>query len=361
MSTARVNWKQVGAVAGSYIALLVGGAFSTGQEAMQFFVAHGSGGFLGLSLCCVVMVYMSWSLLSAGRRENFKTNEEVFRYFCGNSAGVVITWYTIFMIVAVYGVMLAGVAATLEQAYGLPLGYGSGLMALCCMTTALLGLKRIVGFLGFVGPLVVLFTVITAVAALFYSSTDLKDGLQASREITFLKVSNSWWFSCLVYVGLAVPGLAGFLPLVGSTMTGRREVRAVSLVGPLLFIGALAVLTLVLITNVTMVHETEVPLMVIAINISPLYGSLFGAVIFLGIYTTVTPMLWTICRRFAVEDSMRYRTLIVGITLVCWVGGGLIPFGQLVNWIYPSVGYVGLFILCCQIYTDIKRWRALSI
>tara|TARA_A100001037_G_C15088819_1_gene608007 strand:+ start:297 stop:1382 length:1086 start_codon:yes stop_codon:yes gene_type:complete len=360
MMHAHTDWRQVGVVAGSYLALLVGGAFATGQEAIQFFVAYGAYGFLGLALCCLAMIYMSWSFLSAGRREKFSTNEEVFRYFCGDSAGKVVTWYTIIMIIAVYGVMLSGIAATLEQAYGIPASYGAGLMALCCMTTALLGLNRIVRFLGFVGPLVVIFTLITAIGALFNSAIDLKAGLQASREIAFLKVSNSWWISCFLYVGLATPGLAGFLPLVGATMAGGREVNAVAVVGPVLFIGALAILTFVLITHVTMVHAAEVPLMTIAINVSPLYGSVFGAVIFLGIYTTVTPMLWTICRRFAAENSFLYRILIVGITLICWIGGGLIPFGKLVNWIYPSVGYVGLFIVSCQIYRDIKRWRTTS-
>ena len=72
--------------------------------------------FFGLAVCCALMVYTCASLMKAGKHQNLQTNEHVFRYFCGRVIGVCMTWYTMILIVAVYGVMLAGVAATLEQA-----------------------------------------------------------------------------------------------------------------------------------------------------------------------------------------------------------------------------------------------------
>ena len=89
------NWIRITSISGAYMALLIGGAFATGQEAMQFFVAFGFKGLIGLIICGLIMVYTCYSLLNAGRNNDLKTNEDVFRHFCGNWLGTFMTWYTI--------------------------------------------------------------------------------------------------------------------------------------------------------------------------------------------------------------------------------------------------------------------------
>ena len=42
-------------------------------------------------------------------------------------------------------------------------------------------------------------------------------------------------------------------------------------------------------------------------------------------------------------------------SLVCWFGGNLLPFGELINLIYPSIGYVGLILMFCLIYRDVSE------
>ena len=152
-------------LSGAYIALLIGGAFATGQEAMQFFVGYGAFSLPGLVLCLLLMVYTSWSLIRAGKTRNLVNHEQAFRYFCGDIIGVVMTWYTMLMIVTVYGVMLSGVGATLEQAYGLPTLIGSSLMAFCAAGTLLLGLQGIIKLLGVIGPAIVFLTIATAIGS----------------------------------------------------------------------------------------------------------------------------------------------------------------------------------------------------
>ncbi|MBA59826.1 MAG: hypothetical protein CMQ40_11750 [Gammaproteobacteria bacterium] len=347
----------VARVSGAYMALLIGGAFATGQEAMQFFVGYGPYGFGGLLVCCVLMIYTCWSLMRAGKEQNLRTNEEAFRYFCGKHLGIAMTWYTMVMIVAVYAVMLSGVAATLEQAYGLPIHLGASLMAVFATGTLLLGLQRIIEVLGVIGPVIVILTLVTATASLFDGGFDLEKGFLVGTDLEMLRASDNWLFSGVLYVGLAMPGLAAFLPLVGSTMASEAEINGISLAGPICFIGAMAIVVLALIGNLESVLGAEVPVLVLATEVFPIYGSIFAVVIFLGIYTTVTPLLWTVCRRFFPEDTSRFRILALGLTLVCLLGGNLLPFGQLINWIYPSIGYVGLLFMCCLIYKDIQDLR----
>ena len=104
------------------------------------------------------------------------------------------TWYTMIMIVAVYGVMLGGVGATLEQAYGLPVIAGSSLMAICATITLLLGLNRIIEVLGIIGPIIVLFTLFTAITSLFDGSLNIEEGVRSVNGLEILKASDNCFY-----------------------------------------------------------------------------------------------------------------------------------------------------------------------
>jgi uncharacterized membrane protein YkvI len=350
------QWKKVVSVSGAYLALLIGGAFATGQEAMQYFVGFGVKGFSGLLICGLLMIYTCFSLLRAGKNNHLRTNADVFQYFCGKYLGVVMTWYTMLIIVAVYGVMLAGVGATLEQAFGIPVTVGSGLMALFAICTLFLGLNKILDVLGVIGPLIIILTLTTASVTLFDRSFSLKEGILVTNNLVGLKASENWFSSAILYAVLSLPGLFGFLPLVGATIKKDNEVIRISLIGPLFFIGAMAIVVISLIGNIKLVSDTEVPILVLATRVFPSYGSIFAIVIFLGIYTTVTPLIWTVCRRFTIEHSIGFRMLAFWITLICWFGGNFFSFGQIVNLIYPSIGYVGIFLLGSLMFKDSQEF-----
>ena len=226
-------------------------------------------------------------------------------------------------------------------------------MAFCATITLLLGLNKIIEVLGVIGPIIVILTLATAVSTILDDSLSLKEGILLSDGLEILRASENWFFSAILYAVFSLPGLYGFLPLVGATIKSNFEVKGVALLGPFLFISAMTIVVLALIGNIQSVYNAEVPILILATKVFPVYGSIFAAVIFLGIYTTVTPLMWTICRRFADEHTLRFRLLAISLTLICWFGGNLLPFGQLINLIYPSIGYIGLILMACLIYKDV--------
>jgi uncharacterized membrane protein YkvI len=358
MSDARqrqVSWLAVLKIAGAFTAYLIGSGFATGQEAMQFFVAYGVLGVIGAALSLLLFIYVCGSLMLAGKHYGLTRNEDVFRFYCGDFLGVLLTWYTMIFIVAVHAVMLAGAGAALEQAYGLPAFYGSTLMAIVSMVTLLLGLEKILDALGVLGPLIVALTLSVAVLSLTNAEGTLAQHSEQTLDLDLLQASPHWFFSSLLYVGLTLPGLASFLPAVGATIHNDREIKIASVIGPMFFIGAMVLVVLALLYKIGDVYDAQVPIMVLASQVMPVYGAIFAIVIFVGIFTTVTPLLWTVCARFASEGTARYRSLVFGLTLVGLSGGTFLPFGKLINIIYPTVGYAGLLFLVCAVFRDIRR------
>ena len=350
-----INWRTVLTISGAYGAFLIGSGFATGQEAMQFYVVNGWYGLGGAAISLVLMIYTAASFMNAGKQHELHTNEDTFRHFCGPILGVILTWYTMIMIIAVHAVMLAGAAATLNQAYDLPVYAGASLMAILSMATLLLGLNKIIDVMGLIGPVIIVLTIAIAAASLRANYSQLSVGVIEVAELDILKATPHWLFSGFVYVGLTLPGMASFLPLVGATTNSPGEIRAAAIIGPVSFIGAMILVVLALLSSIGTIYDAEVPIMALAQNVMPLYGSVFAIVIFLGIYTTVTPLLWTVCARFAEDHTPRYRLLVVGLTFTGFLGATVLPFGELLNLIYPSVGFVGLLILVCLIVTDVKK------
>jgi uncharacterized membrane protein YkvI len=351
------SWLEVLKLAGAFVAYLIGSGFATGQEALQFFAAYGMVGALGAGLCLLLFIYVCASLLSVGKHHGIARNEDVFRFYCGDVIGVFLTWYTMFFIVAVHAVMLSGAGATLEQAYGIPALVGSSLMALLSMVTLLMGLQRILETLAVLGPVIVLLTISVSVLSLLNTESSLTDQSSRAVELDILRASPHWLFSSLLYVGMTLPGLASFLPAVGATAHSDRDIWATAAVGPVLFIGAMILVVFALLYSIEDVYHAQVPIMVLASEVMPVYGAVFAIIIFLGIFTTVTPLLWTVCARFAAEGTTRYRFLVIALTFVGLVGGTLFPFGKLINLIYPTVGYAGLLFLACAVLRDTRRVR----
>lgn len=343
-------------ISGAFVAFLIGSGFATGQESMQFFVAHGYQGIIGALIVLAFFIYLCTTFMSTGKRLNFKCNEDAFKHYCGNVIGTGLTWYTMVFIVAVHAIMMAGAGATLNESYGIHPYIGSGIMALASMITLLFGLKKIVDVIGTIGPLIIILSIAVGIMTLMEHADHIHENVKAIPEMGLLSISDNWLMSCLLYVGLNVPGLACFLPALGTTAPNQKDIHISAIIGPLFFIGALIIIAFALISNITHVDGKMIPVMALASDVLPLYGSIFAIIIFLGIYTTATPLLWTVVTRFSEEKTRKYHSLVVVLTMIGYIGGLTLPFNKLVNIIYPTVGYAGLLFLSLAVITDTKIW-----
>tara|TARA_B110000008_G_scaffold7905_1_gene7712 strand:- start:263 stop:625 length:363 start_codon:yes stop_codon:yes gene_type:complete len=119
----------------------------------------------------------------------------------------------------------------------------------------------------------------------------------------------------------------------------------------------MGIVVLALLGSIKSLYNVEVPILVLATNVFPIYGSIFALIIFLGIFSTVTPLIWTVCRRFFEEYTMKFNLLAIFLTLICLFGGNLLPFGKLINIIYPSIGYIGIVLFISLIFKDLRLQR----
>ena len=60
---------------------------------------------------------------------------------------------------------------------------------------------------------------------------------------------------------------------------------------------------------------------------------------------------------FAADKSTKQRIIIVVTALVGIFAGSVIPFGTIINVLYPFAGCIGVVLFVIVIVNDLVRWR----
>ena len=197
-------------------------------------------------------------------------------------------------------------------------------------------------------------TIFIAAATIFKNSEGIEEGNAIVGSLEMYRASSSWWGASILYVGLNILGLASFIPSLGKLIKNKREAAAVAILGPTLFAKALILVSLALLSNIVTVSRSAIPILTLAKGVLPILKTIFAGVIFLGIYASATSILWTVVARFSEEKTKKYTILTLILGGIGYFGGNILPFAQLVNVIYPTVGYAGSLVLIGVILKDAR-------
>ena len=108
-----------------------------------------------------------------------------------------------------------------------------------------------------------------------------------------------------------------------------------------------------LLCNIELVAGSQIPVLVMINSMSPMLATIYCIVIFLAIFSTASPLLWTVCDRLATPKTSRYSIVCIALT----VGGTIIalslPFDKLVNTMFTLNGYAGFVLIAFLIGRNI--------
>lgn len=110
-----------------------------------------------------------------------------------------------------------------------------------------------------------------------------------------------------------------------------------------------------LLANIADVAGTEIPMLVLADGVHPLFASVFSVIILAGIYTTAIPLLWTVSSRFFADRTPRFKLLTIVLAAAGTLIGLVLPFSQMVNIVYVINGYVGIVLLALMVLKTVLR------
>ncbi len=342
-------------VAGTYIAFAIGSGFATGQEVLQYFTVFGAGAFAGLLIYFIGGALMDTEFITIGQKEQFERKNGVYRYYCGKYVGTFYDYFTNLFVYMSYVVMCSGAGAALNQHYGLPSWVGVVLLAAAAGLTVTLGLEKIAAIIGKIGPALIIITILICIPNIFNGASSISQGMDLAPKLDFIKAADSWWLSVFNYLGFGILWMVSFLPAYGKTLNSTKQAAAGQVLGVALFTVTALIVVLAMFSNMASMEGSQIPILTLASNLSPAFGSIFAIIILLGIYSSAVPLLYGPATRFVDEKTAKGKTVMVILALVGAAIALLLPFNELLNIIYTVNGYVGIIFILLVILKVIVR------
>lgn len=345
---------------GACIAFYIGAGYATMQEIMQYEASYGSRFGIVILVAALIYLYTNWSFATNGAKANLKRGGDIYRVYAGKYVGTFFDYFSAFFCYTCFIVMCGGANSVMMEQWGFPNGVGSVVLALAVMATTIFGLEGLVSVLKRIAPLIILMIIFVAVWSLVAINGDVAAGLETinSGKYEISQVGNNNPIaSGASYGGFVIFWFAAFLAELGAKHNVKEVNRGMylSILG---IFGVSIICCLALIANVDELWNVGVPALVLARHIHPAIAIAYAVIIFLGIYTSACPLLWTGLRRLSNEGTLRYKILtvvfgVIGCLIACFV-----PFRGLLNVIYGLNGYLGIVFVAFMIVYDVRMFIA---
>ncbi|QPK84048.1 hypothetical protein G7Y29_04515 [Corynebacterium qintianiae] len=341
-------------VALAFVGLLVGAGFASGQETIQYFLAYGYWGIVGSILAGIVIVVVGTTLFQLGSYYLADDHSAVFKSVSRPVVSTFMDLSTMFTLFAIGFVMIAGAGSNLEQQFGFPTWVGAVIMTIALVASGFLDVDKLTNVISVITP----FLILAVIGALVVTILNMPDHMSSLNELAMQNdpasgVFGNWFLSALNYAALCVlVGVSMILVIAGSQMN-PREAGLGGLLGGIIFSVLLVTLAFVIFANMDGVFGADFPLLMVFDNMHPAVGLVVSIIIYLMVYNTAVGMFYAMARRMSAKHPERFRPIyftVVGIGFAL----SFIGFAELVNWVYPVIGYLGMVLIVVMVYAWIK-------
>lgn len=349
--------KRTISIALAFVGLLVGAGFATGQEVIQYFVSFGNNGIWGAVVSGLVMALAGAVILGLGSYFLADEHNKVFRNVSHPIMSKFLDVSVTLTLFAIGFVMLAGAGSNLEQQFGVPPWIGAGAMTLLVMITGLLNVDKVSNIISSITPLII----IAIIGVFIYTMANLPEDYSALDSVAREAESpvRPWWLSALNYNGMALMlGVSMSLVIGGSYSNPKAAFRG-GLWGGILYTGLLLMATIVLFFNIQAVGDVDVPMLELYDSISPVLSFIMVWIILAMIYNTAIGMFYALGRRVTASRPSTYRPVFL-ILCVAGYAVSFIGFDNLMTYVYPVIGYVGIVMVAILVIWWVKHRRSVS-
>jgi uncharacterized membrane protein YkvI len=338
----------------AFIGAIIGAGFASGQETLQYYTSFGMMGTVGAVLATVLYAYIGMSLVKVGSRMKALSHKEVFYRISGRTLGAIIDFVIIITLFGVGAVMIAGAGSNLNQQFGVPHSVGILLMIALVFISGLVNVDRFISIIGTITPFLIIMVVIVSA----YSIFTMEHSIAYLNEVALQTETTlpNWFIASInhVFFNIAV-GAA-----IGLVMGGAEPNEKIASRGG--FIGGLGVGIVIIIghlaifSQVDVVQAFEMPLLELANMISPVLGFIMAIILFGMIFNTAASMFFSLGARLFEVGFVKFKVSIA-VFLVASYFLSFIGFTDLISYLYPFIGYMGLILSGTLIYASIRMFK----
>lgn len=326
----------------AYLSFIVGAGFTTGQELLQFFVNHGNYAYIAAIITGIIVIFGTRQTSKLGYRLDANQYDISLHRLFGKVLGTIVDYLIVFFLFGLTVVMIAGGGSALKQGFNVPTWMGSLAIVILLFFILLLNFNKIINILGIVTPFLVIAVFIIAGFNIIHPTIPYND---VSQHIHPSKTNTpkAWWWDAIIYGGIIVGNSFSFLTIVGGDAKSHKVARRGAAYGGIVFSILLLIMIAGLLANVEKANSVDIPTLLLAKDIHPWLGILMSAVMVGVIFNSCVGMIYPFLTRFSEFRTPRYFVLLIS-SLVLAFTLSFVGFADLINIVFPIVGYIGLFI-----------------
>ena len=337
-----MSTKNILSISLSFVGLLVGAGFATGQEVVQYFTSFGLSGVWGIIVAGIVMTLAGTVFLQLGSYFHASEHNQVFREVTHPIVSKCLDVAVILTLFAVGFVMLAGAGSNLEQQFGWPAWVGSLLMLVMVMGAGMLDVNKVSQVIGMLTPTIIIAVLGVGIYTLMNMPADPGAAIAASAEIES-PISN-WLVSALNYNGLALILAVSMSLVIGGDNISPREAGWGGVVGGSLYAVLMGIAGFTLLMNTDMLGDSDIPMLTLVDSIHPVLGVIMAIIIYLMIFNTAIGMFYALGKRLSAGHEDRYRPIFLAGCLAGFAVS-FAGFKTLMQYVYPVLGYIGFILV----------------
>lgn len=345
-------------VALAFVGVIIGAGFASGQEIMQYFVGFGTNGFWAVGVSAIVISVMALIILQLGSYFRASEHGQVFDHVSHPIFSKVLDLGVVITLFSTGFVMFAGAGSNLNQQWDLPLWVGAVLMVALVLVAGLLNVERVTDVIGAITPFIIGFIVLASLYVIFFVEHSPVEQLDTvARDIG--STLPHWTVSAVNYVGFNLMVAVSMAIVIGGTMFNPRVAGRGGFLGGLILSGLLLVSTVTLFLAVETVGGDDLPMLTLVGSIHPWLGQIMAVVIYGMIFNTALGMFYALGKRLTANHPKRFYPVYV-VTVLIGFGLSFFGFSNLIGFVYPILGYIGLLLIAVMIVAWVRRYRFIA-
>lgn len=317
--------KNVLKVTFAYIAAVIGAGFASGSEAVLYFVRYGKVSFFGVLLTGVGLGFFSYIILSACKKYNTYSFDELAEIVCGRRLAKVITAFLYVFMLIMLAAMISGCAEMMFGAFGISMTFTSVAFSCLCFFILLMPAEKIIKWCGVAGGFIVVFIIFCCVYMINFRSRNVFSNLGNSLTSAVFYTSYNFFAVCPLLCSAA------------KDVKDEKECRRVGVLSFLFSFGALFLIWCLIMVYYNKISLGTMPMLTLAKRQGMWFSVLYALVIFVSVLSSAIANAYGIYLKYEGRKTKGITVLL--ILLAGWVLSS-VGFTNIVGKLYGGVGVV---------------------
>lgn len=323
------------------IGTLIGAGFASGQEVYLFFYSYGIKGIIGIFISSIMMgiiIYKTLILVKENDINNYKDllnllikkEEKKIFFNIKNIINIIINMF----ILITFFIMISGFGAYFEQEIGINSLIGSSVLAILCFIVFRTNQKGVVKVSEILVPILIVFiTIISILNLKDFDINNIKNYFISNKSYNFL-------LSSIVYCSYNSILLIPVLITLKNYINNKRKVISISVISTIIIV-LLSISLFFILTKVDVdISKLEMPAVYVVSRMSKIFVIIYGFIILGSIFTTAVSLGNSFLQN--VSKNKKSYTHIAVIMCITSIAISKIGFSNLINFLYPIFGYLGI-------------------